>query len=96
MSITCLLSDVPPIEGQIPGWKKRAEEASDDELFSAPAFWVMTDPYSRLTYFRVYRARLVPGPTPTTLPRASERIQRLLIMHANHREDVEAVSTETL
>ena len=88
--------DVPPIEGQIPGSEEAVlRKASDDEPFSALAFKVMTDPYvGRLTYFRVYSGSVSTRSYVYNATKGkSERIQRLLIMHANHREDVEAVST---
>ncbi|HHY12315.1 MAG TPA: elongation factor G [Firmicutes bacterium] len=88
--------DVPPIEGQVPGKNETViRKPIDDEPFCALAFKVMTDPYvGRVTYFRVYSGVLTNRSYVYNATRGkNERIQRLLVMHANHREDVEAVST---
>ncbi len=88
--------DVPPVEGLVPGEDEVAiRKPSDDEPFCALAFKVMTDAYvGRVTYFRVYSGVLTNRSYVYNATRnKSERIQRLLLMHANHREDVEAVST---
>jgi elongation factor G len=88
--------DVPPIEGTIPGTGEKAvREARDDEPFSALAFKIMSDPYvGRLTYFRVYSGMLRAGAHVTNVTKdRKERVGRLLQMHANHREDMEAVFT---
>ncbi len=67
--------------------------ADDDEPFSALAFKIMSDPYvGKLTYFRVYSGKLSAGsPVLNATKDKKERIGRLLQMHANHREDKEAV-----
>ncbi|NLL19905.1 MAG: elongation factor G [Clostridia bacterium] len=69
-------------------------EASDDEPFAALAFKIVTDPYvGKLAFFRVYSGVLESGSyvyNPTKGKR--ERIGRLLLMHANHRQDVDKVS----
>src|SRR4051794_1688057 len=69
--------------------------ASDDEPFAALAFKIMSDPYvGKLTYFRVYSGKLSAGsPVLNATKDKKERIGRLLQMHANHREDKEAVFT---
>ncbi len=88
--------DVPPIEGQVPGTEQAVvRRPSDDEPFCALAFKVMTDPYvGKVTYFRVYSGTLRNRSYVYNASRGkNERIQRLLLMHANHREDVEVVST---
>ncbi|HHX27676.1 MAG: elongation factor G [Bacillota bacterium] len=84
--------DIPPVEGQVPGTDKVVvRKALDDEPFSALAFKVMTDPYvGRLTYFRVYSGSVnTRSYVYNATKEKNERIQRLLLMHANHREDVE-------
>ena len=84
------------VEGQVPGKDEEAiRKPSDDEPFCALAFKVMTDAYvGRVTYFRVYSGVLTNRSYVYNATRnKTERIQRLLLMHANHREDVEAVST---
>jgi elongation factor G len=68
-------------------------KADDDEPFAALAFKIMSDPYvGKLTYFRVYSGKLSAGsPVLNATKDKKERIGRLLQMHANHREDKEAV-----
>jgi elongation factor G len=86
--------DVPPMEGTIPGTREHAvRKAEDGEPFAALAFKIMSDPYvGRLTYFRVYSGTLRAGAHVQNVTKdRKERIGRLLQMHANHREDKEAV-----
>ncbi len=66
---------------------------SDDEPFSALAFKIMTDPYvGKLCFFRVYSGTLDAGSAVlNSTKRNRERIGRILLMHANHREDLEKV-----
>jgi elongation factor G len=88
--------DVPPIEGLIPGTREPAvRKPSDDEPFSALAFKIMSDPYvGRLTYFRVYSGMLRTGAHVSNATKdRKERVGRILQMHANHREDKDAVFT---
>jgi elongation factor G len=68
-------------------------EASDDAPFSALAFKVMADPYvGKLTYFRVYSGKLqAGGRVLNSVTGRTERVGRILMMHANHREEVEEV-----
>jgi elongation factor G len=84
--------DVPPVEGVDP--KSSAEltrSASLEEPFSALAFKVMTDPYvGKLTYIRVYSGQVKAGERVlNTTNGKTERIGRILQMHANHREERE-------
>jgi elongation factor G len=86
--------DVPPIEGEIPETGERvSRKPLDDEPLSALAFKVMTDPYvGRLTFFRVYSGTMsIRSYVYNATKGKGERIQRLLLMHANHREDVDEV-----
>ena len=88
--------DVPPIEGEDPRTGERLERKPDDsDPFSALAFKIVSDPYvGRLTYFRVYSGTLVSGAHVHNAARdRKERVGRLLRMHANHREDIDAVFT---
>src|SRR5207253_7122940 len=64
-----------------------------DAPFSALAFKVMSDPYvGKLTYFRVYSGRIKAGDRVlNTTTGKTERISRILQMHANHREEREAI-----
>ncbi|HVX22541.1 MAG TPA: elongation factor G [Acidimicrobiales bacterium] len=86
--------DLPPTAGTKPGKEEIEERKADDsEPFSALAFKIMTDPFvGKLTYLRVYSGTLRKGATVTnTTKDKKERIGRLLQMHANHREDKDAI-----
>jgi elongation factor G len=86
--------DVPPVTGIDPKTDAEAErKASEDEPFSALAFKVMSDPYvGKLTYFRVYSGRLKAGDRVLNATTGkTERIGRILQMHANHREEREEI-----
>ena len=67
--------------------------ASDEEPFSALAFKIATDPYvGKLCYFRVYSGVLEKGTTVLNCTKGkTERMGRILQMHANHREDLDIV-----
>jgi elongation factor G len=67
--------------------------ADDDEPFAALAFKIMSDPYvGKLTYFRVYSGKLSAGSSVLNATKdKKERVGRILQMHANHREDKDAV-----
>ena len=83
--------DIPAIGGNNPKTgKDETREASDDAPFSALAFKIMTDPYvGRLCFFRVYSGMLEAGKTVLNSTKGHrERIGRILLMHANHREDL--------
>ncbi|MDP9284417.1 MAG: elongation factor G, partial [Actinomycetota bacterium] len=82
--------DVPPMQGLDP--KSGAEitrQPSVEEPFSALAFKVMSDPFvGKLTYFRVYSGKIKAGDRVlNTTTGKTERISRILQMHANHREE---------
>ena len=89
--------EVPPVTGVVPAGKGQAEdvedtrEASDSAPFSALAFKVMSDPYvGKLTYFRVYSGKLEKGGRVLNVKTGrTERIGRLLMMHANSREEID-------
>ena len=68
-------------------------KADDSEPFAALAFKIMSDPYvGKLTYFRVYSGSLESGASVLNATKdKKERIGRILQMHANHREDKDAV-----
>ena len=86
--------DVPPIKGLNPRTGQEESRLADDEApFSGLVFKVMTDPYvGQLSYIRVYSGKLDVGQTVyNPLRDRRERIGRLLRMHANRREEVEAV-----
>jgi elongation factor G len=82
--------DVPPMIGINPKTGEEVErKASLDEPFSALAFKVMSDPFvGKLTYFRVYSGKIKAGDRVlNTITGKTERISRILQMHANHREE---------
>ena len=86
--------DVPPVEGINPRTGEViTRAASDHEPFAALAFKIMSDPYvGRLTFFRVYSGQLQRGSHVYNGNRQKrERINRILRMHANHREEVDRV-----
>jgi elongation factor G len=89
--------DLPPTPGTKPGKDDVLErKASDAEPFSALAFKIMTDPYvGKLTYLRVYSGSLEKGDTVINTSKGSrkERLGRLLLMHANNREDLDTIRT---
>jgi elongation factor G len=89
--------DLPNTQGTKPGKEDVIERKADDaEPFSALAFKIMTDPYvGKLTYLRVYSGTLQKGDTVinTTEGNKKERLGRLLLMHANNREDIETIRT---
>jgi len=88
--------DVPPVVGSDPKGAEVLERRPDDaEPFAALAFKIMSDPYvGKLTYFRVYSGSLAAGATVLNSTKGrKERIGRILQMHANHREDKQAVFT---
>ncbi len=67
-------------------------KADDSEPFAALAFKIATDPYGNLTYFRVYSGVLNKGSyVLNSRTGRKERIGRILRMHANHREDIDAI-----
>ena len=85
--------DIPPVKGVNPKSEEEEERISaDDEPFSALVFKIATDPFvGRLCYFRVYSGVLNTGTNTYNANKdARERIGRILRMHANHREDVDA------
>ncbi|HEX5309704.1 MAG TPA: elongation factor G [Solirubrobacteraceae bacterium] len=89
--------DVPAVTGLQPGKGEEEQEiqrhADDSEPFAALAFKIMADPYvGKLTYFRVYSGKIESGARLLNVNRGrTERIGRILMMHANEREDVSEV-----
>ena len=87
--------DLPPTEGHRPNHTEDLEErkADDAEPFSALAFKIMTDPFvGKLTYIRVYSGTLQKGDSISNSTKdKKERVGRILQMHANHREDKDAI-----
>ncbi|MBU1130744.1 elongation factor G [Patescibacteria group bacterium] len=87
--------DVPPVEGFEPGNEenKITRRADDSEPFAALAFKIATDPYvGKLCFFRVYSGKLSAGSyIYNSSTDKKERVGRILMMHANHREDIKEV-----
>lgn len=85
--------DLPPIEGLNPKTGKQEERPLDPEApFAALAFKIQTDPHvGRLTYLRIYSGALKSGENLfNTTAGNQERAGRLLLMHANQREEIQA------
>lgn len=83
--------DLPPTTGINPqSEKKESRKVSDEEAFSGYIFKITTDPFvGRLAYCRIYSGKLTSGSQVlNTTENNSERIGRLLLMHANHREEL--------
>jgi len=89
--------DLPDTTGTKPDTDvELSRKADDSEPFAALAFKIMTDPYvGKLTYLRVYSGTLEKGDTVinTTKGSKKERLGRLLLMHANNREDIDTIRT---
>jgi len=86
--------DVPPVEGKNPDTGSLEERTADDNApFAALAFKIMTDTYvGQLTFIRVYSGHLKTGDSVLNSGRQkSERIGRLLKMHANKREEISEI-----
>lgn len=86
--------DIPAITGTDPDTDQEEDRhASDDEPFSALAFKIVTDPYvGKLSYFRVYSGTLKAGSYVYNSSKGKrERVGRILLMHANKREEVEEI-----
>ncbi|MGB1583422.1 MAG: elongation factor G, partial [Solirubrobacterales bacterium] len=86
--------EVPPITGHHPKTDaEEARDASDDAPFAALAFKIATDPFvGKLVFFRVYSGTLTAGSKILNATTGkTERLGRILMMHANDREDVEEV-----
>jgi elongation factor G len=88
--------DVPPVKGTDPNTDEEIErKASDDEKFSALAFKIMTDPYvGKLAFMRVYSGKAEAGSYVYNSSKDKrERLGRILLMHANHRQELSEVYT---
>jgi elongation factor G len=89
--------DIPPVTGIDPDAKEETlveRKADDKEPFAALAFKIMTDPFvGQLTFFRVYSGTLTSGSSAINSTKGrTERIGRLLKMHANKREEIKEVN----
>ena len=87
-------TDVPAIRGTNPATGEEEDcHSTDDEPFAALAFKIATDPFvGKIAFFRVYSGSLDAGSTVyNSVKDNSERMGRILQMHANHRQDLETV-----
>ena len=85
--------DIPAIKGVDLEGNETERKPSDEEPFSALAFKIATDPYvGKLCFFRVYSGTLDAGSTVLNANKGKkDRMGRILLMHANHREDINKV-----
>ena len=85
--------DIPHIKGVDEDGNEVERKTSDEEPFAALAFKIATDPFvGKLCFFRVYSGTLDSGSTILNASKdKKDRIGRILLMHANHREDIERV-----
>jgi elongation factor G len=83
--------DIPPTEGtNLRGDEVVVREADDKAPFSALAFKIVSDPFGKLTYFRVYSGTINKGDEVyNSVKEKRERLGRILLMHSNQREDVD-------
>jgi elongation factor G len=84
--------DIPPTEGVRPNHEDETliRKASESEPFSALAFKIVADPFGKLTYFRVYSGQINKGDEVyNSTKERKERLGRILLMHANQREDLD-------
>ena len=82
--------DVPPIQGILPNGKDALRPSDDQEPFSALAFKVMSDPYGKLTFVRMYSGILQKGSyVQNSTKDEKERISRLIVLKADDREEVD-------
>ena len=87
-------TDIENIKGVIPGTEEEDERpSSDDAPFAALAFKIATDPFvGKICFFRVYSGTLASGSYVLNACKGNkERLGRILLMHANHREDIDMV-----
>ena len=86
-------ADIPPVKGILDNEQEGSRKAEDSEPFSALAFKIMTDPFvGQLTFIRVYSGTLNSGDTIyNAVKQRKERIGRILLMHANQREEIKEV-----
>jgi elongation factor G len=82
--------DVPPIKGVNPDTDAEdSRPSSDDAPFAALAFKIMNDPFvGSLTFTRIYSGKLEKGTVLNSVKDKKEKIGRMLLMHANSREDI--------
>jgi elongation factor G len=91
--------DIPPVPVvDLQTGEKDVRQASDEAPFSALAFKVVADPFmGRLVYFRVYSGKIKAGMRVLNSSKGrKERLGRLILMHANRREEIEETDTGSI
>jgi elongation factor G len=87
--------DIPPVQGTAAHHPERqlSRAASDEAPFAALAFKIMADPFvGKLAFFRVYSGQVSAGSyIMNSTKQKRERVARILLMHANHREELQEV-----
>ena len=84
--------DIPPTQGTKPNHEDEilTRRADENESFAALAFKIVADPFGKLTYFRVYSGQINKGEEVyNSTKERRERLGRILLMHANQREDLD-------
>jgi len=84
--------DIPPTQGTKPNHEEEilTRKADENEPFAALAFKIVADPFGKLTYFRVYSGSINKGEEVyNSTKERKERLGRILLMHANQREDLD-------
>ena len=85
--------DIAHIKGVTPDGEEAERKTSDEEPFAALAFKIATDPFvGKLCFFRVYSGTLEAGSTILNANKEKkDRMGRILLMHSNHRQDIDKV-----
>jgi elongation factor G len=82
--------DIPPAQGTNMRGDEEISRGPDDKEFAALAFKIVSDPFGKLTYFRVYSGEVAKGDEIyNSTKEKRERLGRILLMHANQREDLD-------
>jgi len=82
--------DIDPAEGTDLKGENKLTRGPNDESFAALAFKIVSDPFGKLTYFRVYSGEVNKGDEIyNSTKEKRERLGRILLMHANQREDLD-------
>ena len=87
--------DIPPVEGKNENGETVVCTPGDDQPLAALAFKIMTDPFiGKLCFFRVYSGVAKTGTYVYNSSKGvNERISRLVLMHANHRQEVDCINS---
>jgi len=83
--------DVPPIKGLLPNGEEASRPSDDEAPFAALAFKIMNDPFvGTLTFARIYSGKLeTASQVMNSVKDKKEKVGRMLLMHANDREDIQ-------